>query len=259
MFEFLGSVLVGSNVAEAIRGRIISTSLFSKNPYALQLAMTCALIGSSTWLMAATRYAVPVSTTHSIIGAVLGVGVAAFGPPAINWDYGAGRGFAGIVASWFISIAVSGVMAAVAYLIMKYGVLRYRNSFARALVFAPIMFGLTYGIMSLALVWKGTPKLKVCVPAPRAVTDAVNAAASSLALCAPPAVGGHFQPVRHCHRAGCVGRHHGADVPVGVHPPVPLPLARPGPAVVRLHPGPRRTHTPRALRLRRQPLRGADL
>ena len=133
-------------------------SLFTPIP---QLAMVCALMGSSFFLMVATRYGVPVSTTHSIIGAVLGVGVAAYGPPAINWEYSSGRGFAGIVASWFISIAGSGVMAAAAYLVMKYGVMRYRNSFARALVFAPIMFGFTYGIFSLTLVWKGTPKLKV--------------------------------------------------------------------------------------------------
>jgi solute carrier family 20 (sodium-dependent phosphate transporter) len=110
VFELLGSILVGNNVAEAIRGRIISISLFRSNPALLELAMVCALIGSSTWLMLATRFGVPVSTTHSIIGAVLGVGIAAFGPSAINWDYGGGRGFAGIVASWFISIAVSGVM-----------------------------------------------------------------------------------------------------------------------------------------------------
>lgn len=77
----------------------------------------------------------------------------------INWEYGGGRGFAGIVASWFISIAVSGVMAALLYLIMKYSILRYKNSFQRSLVFGPIVFGLAYGIMCLALVWKGTPKL----------------------------------------------------------------------------------------------------
>jgi len=161
VFELMGSILVGNNVAEAIRGRIISTTLFAKNPYTLQLAMVCALMGSSMWLLTATRYAVPVSTTHSIIGAVLGVGVAAYGPPAINWEYSSGRGFAGIVASWFISIAVSGFCAALAYLVMKYAVMRYKNSFARALVFAPVMFGLTYGIIALSLVWKGMPKLKV--------------------------------------------------------------------------------------------------
>lgn len=50
-------------------------------------------------------------------------------------------------------------MAALLYLIMKFSVLRYKNSFQRSLVFGPIVFGLAYGIMCLALVWKGTPKL----------------------------------------------------------------------------------------------------
>jgi solute carrier family 20 (sodium-dependent phosphate transporter) len=83
------------------------------------------------------------------------MGIAAFGPGVVNWEYNTGRGFGGIVASWFISIAVSGVMAGVLYLFMKYAILRYKNSFQRSLVFGPVVFGLTYGIMSLSLVWKG--------------------------------------------------------------------------------------------------------
>jgi solute carrier family 20 (sodium-dependent phosphate transporter) len=164
IFEFAGAVLVGNNVAESIRGRIINVSLFGKitgGATALQLGMVCALMGSSTWLMFATKMGWPVSTTHSIIGAVLGMGIAAFGPGVVNWEYNTGRGFGGIVASWFISIAVSGVMAGVLYLFMKYAILRYKNSFQRSLVFGPVVFGLTYGIMSLSLVWKGTPKLKL--------------------------------------------------------------------------------------------------
>jgi sodium-dependent phosphate transporter len=121
----------------------------------------CALIGSSTWLMLATRMGWPVSTTHSIIGAVLGVGVAAFGSDAVNWEYGSGRGFAGIVASWFISIAIAGLMAGITFLVMRFAILRYKNSFQRSLIFGPIMFGFVYGIIALALVWKGAPKLKL--------------------------------------------------------------------------------------------------
>lgn len=161
VFEFAGAVLVGNNVAESIRGRVINISLFSKVPTALQLGMVCALMGSSTWIMLATKFGWPVSTTHSIIGSVLGMGIAAWGTAVVNWEYGAGRGFGGIVASWFISIAVSGVMSAALYLIMKYAILRYKNSFQRSLIFGPIVFGLAYGIMALSLVWKGTPKLKL--------------------------------------------------------------------------------------------------
>ncbi len=71
IFEFAGAVLVGNNVAESIRGRIINVSLFGKitgGATALQLGMVCALMGSSTWLMFATKMGWPVSTTHSIIG-----------------------------------------------------------------------------------------------------------------------------------------------------------------------------------------------
>lgn len=135
--------------------------LFRSRPATLQLAMVCALMGSSTWLMLATRLGLPVSTTHSIIGAVLGVGVAAFGSESVNWEYGSGRGFAGIVASWFISIALSGLMAGMVFFIMRKLILRYKNSFQRSLVFGPIMFGITYGIVALSLVWKGMPKLKL--------------------------------------------------------------------------------------------------
>ncbi|EGD92389.1 uncharacterized protein TERG_08993 [Trichophyton rubrum CBS 118892] len=85
VMEFGGAVLVGSRVSDTIRNGIISTSKFTKEPAALMLGMMCALVGSSLWLTFATKMGMPVSTTHSIVGAIIGVGIATLGKDGVQW------------------------------------------------------------------------------------------------------------------------------------------------------------------------------
>jgi sodium-dependent phosphate transporter len=85
--EFTGALAVGARVADTIRTKVIKTDKFIDEPSILMLAMTCALIGSSVYMTIATRYGLPVSTTHSIMGGVIGVGVATLGVDGVTCKY----------------------------------------------------------------------------------------------------------------------------------------------------------------------------
>ncbi|KAK6464145.1 Na+/Pi symporter [Scheffersomyces coipomensis] len=157
--EFLGAVLVGSRVSDTIRNKIVDVSLFEDTPAALMLTMACALVGSSLWLTFATSIGMPVSTTHSIVGAVIGASIAAKGAHNILWGW---NGVAQIIASWFIAPLLAGCIASIVFLINKFGVLEIKNpktSLRNALFVAPVLVLLTFSILTMLIVYKGSPKL----------------------------------------------------------------------------------------------------
>ena len=120
------------------------------------LLMVCALIASSTWLMFATYIGLPVSTTHCIVGAILGGGIAALGWNGPSWGWNGGQGVAAIIASWFIAPLVAGGFATIIYLITKFTVLDSKNSLRNGMIAIPIYFGVTLGILTMMIVWKYT-------------------------------------------------------------------------------------------------------
>ncbi len=77
--ELIGALALGSSVTETIKSRVIDIRRFEHDPYTLMLAMACTSMGSAVWVLAATRLRMPVSTTHATVGAIMGVGIAAFG------------------------------------------------------------------------------------------------------------------------------------------------------------------------------------
>lgn len=159
--EFLGAVLVGSRVSDTIRSKIIDVTVFQEDPAVLMLTMACALVGSSVWLTIATVIGMPVSTTHSIVGGVIGAGIAAKGANHVHWGW---DGVSQIFASWFIAPAVAGVFASVIFVISKYFVLEIktlRRSIRNALVLLPALVFTTFSILTMLIVWKGSPNLKL--------------------------------------------------------------------------------------------------
>ena len=76
IFEFGGAVLMGSHVTDTVRKSIVDIDIFKENPGALMFGMLCADLSSVIWLTIATYYKYPVSTTHSIIGAIIGFSLA---------------------------------------------------------------------------------------------------------------------------------------------------------------------------------------
>lgn len=159
IMEFLGAVLVGNRVSDTIRKKIIKTDVFESDPTVLMLAMAVALVGSSTWLTVATYIGMPVSTTHCIVGAVIGVGIATKGADHVIWGW---KGFAQIVASWFIAPCISGAFAAIVFLIAKYFVLEVkdtRRSIIHGLILVPVLVFITFCVLTMMIVWKGSPSL----------------------------------------------------------------------------------------------------
>ncbi|KAF5101395.1 hypothetical protein D0Z00_000874 [Geotrichum galactomycetum] len=156
--EFLGAVLAGSRVSDTIRNNIIEVDMFNDAPAGLMLTMACALFGSSIWMTIATKVGAPVSTTHSIVGGIIGAGIAANGASGVAWGW---SGFAKIIASWFISPLVAGGFASALFLITKYTVLERKNSLRNAMLVIPVYFALTAGVLIMVIVWKGAPNLKL--------------------------------------------------------------------------------------------------
>ena len=156
VMEFAGAVLAGSRVAGTIRSNIISVEAFEPEPSVLMLAMTCALIGSSTFLTIATRIGMPVSTTHCIIGGIIGVGFATVGANGVDWSW---EGVSQVFAAWGIAPCVSACFGAILFLFTKYVVLHSKNPLKVGMITVPIYFAITSGILTMLIVWKGAASL----------------------------------------------------------------------------------------------------
>ncbi|KAF9969746.1 Na+/Pi symporter [Actinomortierella ambigua] len=148
--EFGGAFLLGANTTDTIKGKIISTKLYSAQPELLMLTMVCALMGSSSWVLFASSRGWPVSTTHAIVGAITGAGIVAFGVDSILW-----KEIGKIALSWIISPVASGVVCSIIFLITKYAILNHENSFKRGLNAIPIYFGLAITINIFYIIYKG--------------------------------------------------------------------------------------------------------
>ena len=133
IFEFSGAFFAGSHVADTIKGSIVRPDVFTDSPILFAHGMLASLLAASLWLHLATFLGQPVSTTHAIIGAVIGFGVVAVGPSAVMWSK-LGR----IAASWFISPVIGGIIAFLLYLAIRKFILASESPVARAKVSVPV-------------------------------------------------------------------------------------------------------------------------
>lgn len=155
IFEFAGAYLVGGNVSETVRKKMfdpaeITTIYGADAPYILACGMIAALIAAGTWLLIATWMSWPVSTTHSIIGAVVGFGVVAIGVEGVAWDK------VGLVSmGWVISPMIS---AAIAYFLFGFllrTVFHKRNPVQAAVNLTPKLVFMVIIVMSGVTTYKG--------------------------------------------------------------------------------------------------------
>ena len=156
VFEFTGAFLMGSHVTDTVRKKIVDIDIFTDDPYALMLGMMCANFSSGIWLLIATYFKYPVSTTHSIIGAIVGFALAYAGSSAIVWKT---IGF--IVLSWLISPVISGIFSYSIFFVVRKYVYHAIDPFKMTLRIFPILVFVTFLINSFFIFYKGAPQLKL--------------------------------------------------------------------------------------------------
>ena len=154
IFEFGGAVLMGSHVTDTVQKKIVEISIFENNPAALMFGMLCADLSSAIWLTIATYFKYPVSTTHSIIGAIVGFSLAYGGVDMIVW-----RKIGLIVLSWLLSPLIAGIFSLITYSLLNHFVFKRENSFNKIMFLFPILTFITFFINSLFIIYKGSPQL----------------------------------------------------------------------------------------------------
>ncbi len=151
--EFAGAVLVGSDVAETVRKGIIDADAF-KSPQVLAHGMLCAMLAAAVWLNLASFLGMPVSTTHSIVGAILGFGIIHAGLSIVNW-----LTLLKIVSSWFISPVAGGVLAYIIFKLISKHILAHERPVQATRKGVPVVVFVTFCILILATIYKGLKHL----------------------------------------------------------------------------------------------------
>ena len=150
VFEFLGAVLAGGEVTSTIRKGIVDAELLSNTPELLVYGMLAALLAAGTWLLVASHKGWPVSTTHSIVGAIVGFAAVGIGIDAVHWEK-----VGTIVMSWVVSPITAGFIAFLIYLSVQWLILRREDPLARAKRFVPVYIFLAAFTITLVTILKG--------------------------------------------------------------------------------------------------------
>lgn len=158
--ELAGAIFLGAEVTSTISGGIAEPAVFKDEPYVLMYGMLCALGAAFTWLLLATLLSLPVSSTHSIAGGVVGFALVYGGTDAVYWakskeSFPFVSGVVPIIASWFVSPVLTGAAAALVYGLISLLVLRPANSVQRALYSIPVIVSLTFFLEAFFVLFKG--------------------------------------------------------------------------------------------------------
>ncbi|WP_238364802.1 inorganic phosphate transporter [Mesobacterium pallidum] len=153
VFESLGALLAGGDVVSTISKGIIDPATVADSRIFIW-AMMAALVSSALWVNLATFVGAPVSTTHSVVGGVMGAGIAAAGFAAVNWPT-----MGTIAASWVISPVLGGVIAAAFLAFIKYRIIYQDDKIAAARKWVPVLIGIMAGAFAAYLALKGLKKI----------------------------------------------------------------------------------------------------
>lgn len=150
IFEFAGAVLAGGEVTSTIRKGIVDANLLEGQEVLLIYGMLAALLAAGTWLLIASRNGWPVSTTHSIVGAIVGFAAVGIGIEAVQW------GKVGtIVMSWVVSPLTAGFIAFLIYMSVQRLILHHENPLARAKRYVPVYIFFAAFTITLVTILKG--------------------------------------------------------------------------------------------------------
>ena len=150
IFEFAGAYLAGGQVTETIRKGLVDMSAFDANPEMLVWGMLASLLAAGTWLLIASMRGWPVSTTHSIVGAIVGFAAVGVGVDAVNWST------VGTTAvSWVFSPVIAGVVAFLIFMSIQKLVMNTKNPLQNAIKYGPFYLFLVGFVLSLLTTKKG--------------------------------------------------------------------------------------------------------
>jgi PiT family inorganic phosphate transporter len=170
LLEFAGAFLAGGHVTDTVRKGMLDAVLVEQNPQLVLYGMLAALASAGTLLIVATKFGLPVSTTHSIVGAIVGFGSVGLGVDAVAWGK-----VAQIVASWLTSPLIGGVLAFLIFNLIRAVVLDRDKPIDELGKIGPFFFFFVFFIIGLVTLFKGLKNLKLDLDLPQAF-------AASLAL-----------------------------------------------------------------------------
>ena len=159
VMEFFGAFLLGGNVATTITKNITNAELYSDKPEVLMLGMMCVVLGVAMWLILATIYSLPVSTTHSCIGGMVGMAVVSLGWNAVKWVE-----VLKVVISWVVTPVLSGLISTLVFWVVRKFILRSKEPLKRSFQSYPIIVAVTIAL-NLFLVLYKSESLNIQLPA----------------------------------------------------------------------------------------------
>ena len=156
IFEFLGAVLAGGHVTQTIRSGLIQANQFASTPQLLIYGMLAALLAAGTWLLIASRFGWPVSTTHSIVGAIIGFAWIELGASSIDW-----RVVISILLSWIITPIIAGILSFFIFMSIQWLIFNNKKPEQSAKRYLPFyIFAMVFVVSAMTLI-KGLKYLMV--------------------------------------------------------------------------------------------------
>jgi len=150
VFEFAGAYLAGGEVTSTIRKGIIDSGVVASNPDLLVFGMMSALLSAGTWLLIASYFGWPVSTTHSIVGAIVGFAAIGIGFDVVEWPK-----VGSIAASWVVSPLLAGTIAFILFQSVRKLILESSDPFKNAKKYVPLYMFLAAFVISMVTFVKG--------------------------------------------------------------------------------------------------------
>lgn len=163
IFEFVGCIALGAETTKTIASDISNVTMYTDNPEIYMYGMLCSLTVAGVWLLVATYWLLAVSTTHSIIGAIMGFSLVYGGWNGVLWnkqkgDFPFSTGFLPVVLSWFFSPLIGGILSSVIFSVNRVAILRRKNSTLKAIWSLPILIFITVFINLMFVLAKGAKK-----------------------------------------------------------------------------------------------------
>lgn len=164
VLEFCGAFFVGSDVSETMQSGLIDTGLFLGDPLTLILGFCSALLATGIWLQIASYFGWPVSTTHAIVGSILGFGFVAGGVDAVHWEE-----LSSVVTSWIVSPLLSGLIAYALFNLLQRKILYTLDPVLSTRKMFPGLVSLVFFTFSLSLIFNGLENIHFSLSSGQAI------------------------------------------------------------------------------------------